>query len=70
MNGMVGPIGTFLPNWTDEQQATVIRKYEQNPDGAENILDFAGRFRNYGDYIGGIWCGMFLGIEKDGYAHT
>ena len=25
---------------------------------------------NYGDYIGGYWKGMFVGIERDGYTHT
>jgi hypothetical protein len=22
------------------------------------------------DYVGIVWCGMFVGIEKDGYTHT
>ena len=24
----------------------------------------------YGDFIGGEWKGMFVGIERDGYTHT
>jgi hypothetical protein len=28
------------------------------------------RVVNYGDYVGFEWCGMFIGVEKDGYAHS
>jgi hypothetical protein len=31
---------------------------------------FRKGFANYGDYIGGQWKGMFIGIEKDGYCHS
>lgn len=55
---------------TKEQQKMVLLKYQQNADGAKNYREFRKRFRNHGEYIGGPWSGMFLGIEKDGHAHT
>jgi len=60
----------FHSDWTSEQRLTVAKKFEQNPDGDTDLVEFAKRFVNYGDYIGGLWYGMFLGIEKDGYPHT
>ena len=60
----------FHSDWTPEQREAVATKFERNPDGDTDLIEFAKRFKNYGQYIGGEWCGMFLGIEKDGYAHT
>ena len=44
----------------------------------ESYLSFRRRFRLHdyfggsdkGAYFGGPWCGMFIGIEYDGYTHS
>ena len=33
-------------------------------------VTYHGLRSNFPEYIGVQWCGMFVGIEKDGYAHT
>jgi len=62
---------------TKQQREAVKRLYDRSPDGAFSYLNFRRRFRLYsigssglGDYIGGQWCGMFVGIETDGHTHT
>ena len=36
-----------------------------------NYIDWLDHYTcNYGDYVGVDWCGMFLGIERDGYTHS
>jgi hypothetical protein len=58
-----------LHGLTDAQVKSIIRKFKQNPDGSPNLAHFFSRICSYGDYAGINWCGMFLGIEKDGYTH-
>lgn len=53
-----------------QQCRAVLRKYRHNPDGTTTISSFFSRVIDYGDYVGLSWCGMFLGIEKDGYTHS
>jgi len=60
----------FHSDWTKEQRAAVAEVYDRDRSEAPDLVEFAKRFHNYGDYIGGEWKGMFLGIEKDGYTHT
>ena len=54
------------------QRLAVKRQYDKNPDGAPSYRQFRKRvvsgFNN--DYIMIEWGGMYVGIEKDGYAHT
>lgn len=60
-----------MPEWmTPQQFAAVNRLYARNEDEAESRVAFFGRVQNYGDYCGLAWCGMFIGIEKDGYTHS
>ena len=60
-----------MPEWMLPQQAAAVnRLYARNEDNATSREEFFGRVQNYGDYCGLAWCGMFIGIEKDGYAHT
>lgn len=61
-----------VPEWmTSDQVASISKLYERNSDGAQNQAEFFHRVRPYtGGYCGLTWCGMFVGIEKDGYAHT
>ena len=57
---------------TKEQRRAVYRKYLQNPDGARSYLEFRRRvgLGFAGEYIMLPWCGMYVGIERDGYTHT
>lgn len=66
---------------TRAQREAVWKLYEQtHPNYARYRMSsrtmryfyrgFRKNFVNYGDYIGGQWKGMFVGIEKDGYTHT
>ena len=59
-----------MTSFTDAQERTIKLKFEQSPDGASSLLEFRARWTDYGPYIGATWCGMFLGIEKDGHAHS
>lgn len=59
------------PDWTVPQMMAVELKFRTNPDGSPDLPSFVGRWQEYyGGYIGAGWCGMFVGIEKDGYSHT
>jgi len=59
---------------TREQREAIYRKYQQSPDGTASYREFRKRV------IGPIyasdpclmlsWCGMWLGIEVDGYTHS
>ncbi len=63
--------GVEYSEFTPAQLDTLKRKFEQSTDGSKDFESFCDRFRPMiGGYIGGNWCGMFLGIEKDGHAHT
>jgi hypothetical protein len=60
---------------TRSQREAIKRLYDRSTDGAVSYLAFRRRFRLYsvgsvGDYIGGAWCGMFIGIETDGHTHS
>ncbi len=60
-----------VPEWmTPEQVEAIGRLYKRSSDGAVNQAAFFHRVQNYGDYCGLGWCGMFIGIEKDGYTHS
>lgn len=56
---------------TRAQWEAIKRKYTQNPDSA-TFQEFCDRVvvGFGGDYIMLPWCGMWLGIEKDGYTHS
>jgi len=60
---------------TKEQQEAVRAKYRQNSDGSPDYLHFRRRWKASG--VSGDmwlacsdWCGMYIGIEKDGYTHS
>ncbi len=68
---------------TKAQRATLKRKWEaQNQSRAERYLPpltYRSFRRSVRPFLGGMpfpdcimvpWCGMWLGIETDGYAHT
>lgn len=68
-------------NLTPEQEQALERLYERSADGASTFEEFAERAQpmigwvdwasphGNGCIIVG-WCGMFVGIETDGYTHT
>lgn len=59
---------------TKSQRKSVADLYKASPDGAKSYLQFRRRVRLFGTkndrYAGLGWCGMFVGIEKDGHTHT
>lgn len=58
------------------QKLSVLWRRQQNADtvSADVRGESFGAFLNragYGtDYIGVLWLGMFIGIERDGYSHS
>ena len=60
---------------TRQQRESLYRLYTRNSNGSESYLAFRRRARLFGfsqgDTVLGIqWCGMFIGIEKDGHSHS
>ena len=59
---------------TKEQRKSVAGLFKRSSDGAKSYLDFRRRVKICGTkndrYAGLGWCGMFVGIEKDGHTHT
>ena len=55
---------------TKAQQVAIYRKYQQSPDGARSYLEFRRRVKQGYDCLMLNWCGMWLGIETDGYTHS
>lgn len=59
---------------TAEQLRSLRRKYEQGTDGAKSFEEFLTRVTSRGvgtdSYLFLPWCGMWLGIETDGYTHS
>ena len=55
-----------------EQRYGAFRKFQQSRDGSPNFADFVTRIKPefYGDAIMFGWCGMYVGVEVDGYTHT
>lgn len=63
------------PDWmTDAQFEAVGKLYKRNPDGAKDRHEFYGRVRLFtiasDSYAQIDWCGMYMGIETDGYTHS
>ena len=61
-----------IPDWmTPEQVESINNLFARNPDGSATRHEFFSRVKYYlGGYCGLTWCGMFIGIEKDGYTHS
>jgi len=59
---------------TRPQREAIARKYRQNPDGAMSYLEFRRRvvagFSGCESLAVLNWCGMWLGVEPDGYTHS
>jgi len=52
------------------QREAIFRKYKQSPDGAKSYIEFRRRVIRDFDCLMLKWCGMWLGIEQDGYTHS
>jgi hypothetical protein len=46
--------------------------FQRSRDGSPNYRTFRKRFRllSFDSIFGGMWHGMFIGIEADGYRHS
>lgn len=63
------------PAWLTPAQVEAVNKlYGRSPDGSSNRNEFFTRVQESGigsdRYAGINWCGMFIGIEVDGYTHS
>lgn len=55
------------------QQQALLKLYRGNPNGSPSYLAFRRRvFPLFGEPLVAMirWCGMYVGIEKDGYTHS
>ena len=64
-----------VPEWMTQAQVEAVNKlYRRSPDGSRDRYEFFNRLQESGigsdRYAGINWCGMFVGIEPDGYTHT
>jgi hypothetical protein len=56
---------------TRAQREALARKFNANPDGAATYREFRKRARpGWNGELMLPWCGMWLGIETDGYTHS
>ena len=58
------------PEMNISQMWGLYRKFIQNPDGSPNFRNFMSRSIATSDCLMIQWCGMWLGIELDGYTHS
>ncbi len=54
------------------QLRALLRKYKESASGASSFLAFrrSAIFGFQGECLMVPWCGMWLGIEKDGHCHS
>ena len=55
---------------TPQQVASLKTLFLRSPDGSITWENFISRVNYHHSYISLNWCGMFVGIEEDGYAHS
>lgn len=55
---------------TKMQRRAIYRKFCQSPDGSATYREFRRRVEAARDCLMLHWCGMWLGIEPDGYTHS
>ena len=57
---------------TRQQMEAIKIKYTQSKDHSKSYLEFRRRWyvSHMVGCVMGEWCGMFIGIEKDGYTHS
>ena len=52
-----------------EQRVALRKKWCQNPEG-RSYREFRKTVKPGWDCVMVLWCGMWLGIELDGYTHS
>lgn len=55
---------------TRAQRLAIFRTYQRSPDGSPSYRTFRKRALSGYGCIMIQWCGMWLGIETDGYTHS
>ena len=55
---------------TKPQQQALLRVYQRSEAPTETFLAFRRRVQPAMGYVMIEWCGMWLGIEPDGYTHS
>ena len=58
---------------TRKQRESIFGRYLLDPDGARSYLQFRRRVQPAIGFSGCVmlpWCGMYLGVEVDGYTHS
>ena len=59
------------PEWMNEaQMGAILSLYLRGNSVLPTFPEFLQKAEDYGDYAGIAWAGMFIGVEKDGYAHS
>jgi len=59
------------PEFMNEAQVgALLTLYLRGNNILPTFPEFMLKAQDYGDYVGTAWSGMFIGIEKDGYAHS
>jgi hypothetical protein len=58
--------------FSQEQHDALAKLYERSADGATSYAQFASRavYSYVMDCVMVPWCGMQIGIERDGYTHS
>jgi hypothetical protein len=72
-NATSAPIDRLLPPLTDEQRRALQGLYQRSPDGAGSLAEFLCRVQVEicgRGAVGLAWCGMYIGVEPDGYTHS
>ena len=59
-----------MPPITRAQRLAIHRAYLRSPDGAPDYRAFRRRVLPGWNCLMLPWCGMWLGIEPDGYTHS
>ena len=56
----------------DLVMGAVKKLFKRSNDGARDVEELWSRFDydHLGEYFGGQWCGMYIGIELDGHTHS
>jgi len=57
---------------TRAQRKAIHAMYLRNPNGSKTYREFRKRFYpQFGGYIAILdWCGMYVGVERDGFTHS
>lgn len=57
--------------YVNKAQRRALKKvYDRYPETQESYRQFRSRVQGGFGYVIVYWCGMWLGIERDGYTHS